>query len=335
MFYQLLCNITDNIPFNRLCLGRPEIWQIVIYYACLLTAVYIVKNNGKKWAYSLTALCVSLLVLCFRFSYGLEVHMIDVGQGDGIFVSTKGLKCLFDGGSSDISGVGTYRIYTFLKSHGVSELDYVFVSHTDKDHISGINELIEMNGLTFKIKTLVLPYYINADSEENYIQLRQSAENAGIRVLYASAGNMDISAGDFSLTCVSPYTTASYSDINASSAVYMLEYKDFSMLFTGDMTQESEKMLLDRGTDLSSVDCLKVAHHGSKTSSSDEFIAKISPKLSLISCGIDNSYGHPSAHTVETLESVGCDIYETDKCGQISLYYAMDGVKVKTKLGSA
>jgi competence protein ComEC len=187
--------------------------------------------------------------------------------------------------------------------------------------------------LTFKIKTLVLPYYINADSEENYIQLRQSAENAGIRVLYASAGNMDISAGDFSLTCVSPYTTASYSDINASSAVYMLEYKDFSMLFTGDMTQESEKMLLDRGTDLSSVDCLKVAHHGSKTSSSDEFIAKISPKLSLISCGIDNSYGHPSAHTVETLESVGCDIYETDKCGQISLYYARDGVKVRTKLG--
>jgi competence protein ComEC len=338
VFYQFLCSITDNIPFNRLCIGRPEIWQIVMYYACLLTAVYIIKNHKKKWAYSLAALCVSLLVLGWRFSYGMEVHMIDVGQGDGIFVSTKGLKCLFDGGSSDISSVGTYRIYTFLKSHGVSELDYVFVSHTDKDHISGISELIEMNGLTFKIKTLVLPYYSKADSEENYMQLRQSAENAGIRVLYASAGNMDISAGDFSLTCVSPYTNVSYSDINASSAVYMLEYKDFSMLFTGDMTQESEKVLLNNvategQVDLSSLDCLKVAHHGSKTSSSEEFITKISPKLALISCGIDNSYGHPSARTVETLKSAGCDIYETDQCGQISLYYTGDGVKVRTKLG--
>jgi competence protein ComEC len=253
-------------------------------------------------------------------------------------VSTKGLKCLFDGGSSDISSVGTYRIYTFLKSHGVSELDYVFVSHTDKDHISGISELIEMNGVTFKIKTLVLPYYSKADSEENYIQLRQSAENAGIRVLYASAGNMDISAGDFTLKCTSPYTNVSYSDINASSAVYMLEYRDFSMLFTGDMTQESEKVLInnvatDGQVDLSSLDCLKVAHHGSKTSSSEEFITKISPKLALISCGIDNSYGHPSARTVETLKSAGCDIYETDRCGQISLYYMGDGVKVRTKLG--
>jgi competence protein ComEC len=181
----------------------------------------------------------------------------------------------------------------------------------------------------------VLPYYSKADSEENYIQLLQMAENAGIRVLYASAGNMDISAGDFSLKCISPYTNVSYSDINASSAVYMLEYNDFSMLFTGDMTQESEKILLDAGVDLSSVDCLKVAHHGSKTSSSEAFITKISPKLALISCGIDNSYGHPSASTVETLNSAGCDIYETDQCGQISLYYTGDGVKVRTKLGSA
>ncbi len=335
-FYELLCSITDSIPFNRLCLGQPALWQIAAYYVLLLTGLYIIRNSKKNLVFAAAALCAAVFAVSFRKSYEFQAHMIDVGQGDGIYVSAGGLNMLFDGGSTDISQVGKYRIYTFLKSHGVARLDYIFVSHTDKDHINGISELISMNGTTFVTDTLVLPYYKDAGSDENYAALRQAAEDKGIRVIYASAGNMDIASGDFSVTCISPYKNAAYSDINASSAVYLMEYKDFDMLLTGDMTQESEEKLMESGyrADLKKTDCLKVAHHGSKTSSSSEFVNMISPKIALISCGIDNSYGHPASVTLDTLESVGCAVYETDRCGQISIYYEKAKLTVKTKINA-
>lgn len=329
-FFQSLCSFTDKLPFNRWSVGQPQPWQIVLYYIVLVAGIYVIKGlKRKRFTGTCIWLCVLVCVIGYKQKHEFQAHMIDVGQGDGIYVSAEGLNMLYDGGSTDVSEVGRYRIYPFLKSHGITKLDYIFVSHTDKDHVSGILELIKMGDSSLKINTLVMPLAEGINEDDNYKMLCDSARDNGIRIVYADAGDFNISKENLYISCVSPHKNGKYSDINSASAVYRVEYKNFSMLMTGDMTQESEKQMAD--SDVRHVNCLKVAHHGSKTSSGSEFIEKLNPDIALISCGRDNKFGHPASKTIETLERSGCDIYGTDISGQISIYYDKNRYVLKTK----
>ena len=250
--------------------------------------------------------------------------MLDVGQGDGIYLRTAaGTTILIDGGSTSVTKVGTYRILPFLKTEGVGELDYVVVTHTDEDHISGIKELIEAAGEPggLRIGTLLLSG--RSLEEDKGQRLVEKARENGIAVGRIERGAV-LQDDSARLICLHPDAGTGYTDVNVASVVLALSYGDFSVLLTGDLEEAGEQEILEREQKNSEkvwppdgFTILKAGHHGSKTSSSEAWLGKVKPRLTLISCGKDNSYGHPHKEALERLEAAGSTILQTTECGAI------------------
>ena len=243
-----------------------------------------------------------------------------MGQGDCIFLKgPNGQTYLVDGGSSDVKQVGKYRIEPYLKSQGVGQLDYVFISHGDADHCNGILEILERQKMGVKIENLVLP--INYSGDEMLVELAKLAKKQGVKVFCMDAGQ-GVTEGDLTIFCLQPENQEL--EGNAGSMVLSVIFKEFEMLLTGDVEGEGEEMLvkaLEQNDDNlpESYDVLKVAHHGSKNSTTEELLNQINPKLALISVGEGNRYGHPHKETLERLKEVKCKILETGECGEITL----------------
>ena len=240
---------------------------------------------------------------------------------------------LVDGGSSDLSSVGTYRIEPFLLSQGVRKLEYVFVTHGDADHINGIQELLQNQKQGVEIDALVLPPEEYMD--EKLLHLAEIAKENGTRVLTIYAGEK---VGTY-LKCIAPLTTRKNERIRGkeeevprleagNEASVVLELKDgaFQMLLTGDLEGRGEEQLVESGA-LESCPILKAGHHGSKNSGSEEFLQIVKPRLTLISAGIENRYGHPHEETLERLQEIGSEVLFTQECGAITL--RSDGRKIK------
>ncbi len=384
--YKMSCEITLVLPGARLVLGRPEIWQIGVYYGILLLGLLLLrymilsvktqeeqkekgnqrkqregqsrsfngnvasighiefsrdsKNRKKKQiaVFSLWALGIMILITRFGGIGKLTTVVLDVGQGDGIFMrGPEGGTYLVDGGSSDVNKVGQYRLEPFLKSQGVGMLDYVLISHGDNDHMNGVGELIERQNIGVKIGTLVLP--VKEVWDEALEELARKARNRGIRVVMIEPG-LSIREGEMMLTCIQPGNMEIKSEDaesrqtnavpgtgstglkpgNEASMVLAVQYGEFDMLLTGDVEGEGEMQLIKQ-LEESYLDCtwevLKVAHHGSKNSSAKEFLRQVQPEYALISAGQGNRYGHPHQETIKRLADVGSRIYSTQENGAI------------------
>ncbi|MBQ4284312.1 MAG: DNA internalization-related competence protein ComEC/Rec2 [Lachnospira sp.] len=334
--YTFLCGVFDNLSGNIWVTGRPELMDCIVFYAVLGMFVILVslnmarlrrgKGRNKLIKNDATVILaaivgIALVVLIPEREKGLVIRMLDVGQGECIYVQYNGENYLFDGGSTDVNNVGEFRIYPCLRSHGVSCIDYIFISHADTDHISGIVELMDMQDDTFVIKNLVLPDIKYRESQDKYIELIRKANTANINVLYISDGmSYTSSDGRFKLNCIHPGVNYDYVSTNDYSAVYKMEYEDFAMMFTGDVEENGEKEILNANyTEKLDITVLKVAHHGSKYSSNTEFLSKVKPEIALISCGERNSYGHPHKDTLTRLKNVGAKVYITAESGQITI----------------
>ena len=264
------------------------------------------------------ALCVILLIsVPWKHEKNeLEVTMLDVGQGDGIYMrGPSGMHYFVDGGSSDVKKVGKYRIESFLKSRGVGTLDYVFLSHGDGDHIGGIRELLERQDVGIRIRTLVLP--VENVWDDALKEIGEIALFYGTQVVVMEAGE-ELSEGEFRIRCLQPGNEFTEESGNGASMVLQVEYKDFDMLLTGDVEGKGEELLVFGGA-LESVDVLKVAHHGSKNSTKDDFLDLVRPKIALISAGRENSYGHPHMETIKRLKKAGIIIYNTQESGAVTI----------------
>mgnify|MGYP000567989499 CR=1 FL=1 len=235
--------------------------------------------------------------------------------------------------SSDLSSVGTYRIEPFLLLQGVRKLEYVFVTHGDADHINGIQELLQNQKQGVEIDALVLPPEEYMD--EKLLHLAEIAKENGTRVLTIYSGE---EVGTY-LKCIAPLTTRKNERTRGrmeevpcleagNEASVVLELKDgaFQMLLTGDLEGRGEEQLVESGT-LESCPILKAGHHGSKNSGSEDFLQIVKPRLTLISAGIENRYGHPHAETLERLRGIGSEVLSTQECGAITL--KSDGRKIK------
>ena len=340
--YEWTGNRCLSLPGAVLSMGSPDRWKVGLYYLVLgggLLLLYREKRRKKYWrkkeafspkkmvlAGALGPVLACMALLCLRVSSGLSVTMLDVGQGDSVYVQTpSGSACLYDGGSSDVKGVGNYRIVPYLKWSGVKELDYVFLSHMDQDHISGIRELAEESGLAGKIliKHAVLPAVGRKD--EAYLEMEELLGKAGIPILYMGAGDV-LEEKNCSFTCLWPEKGAVSEDRNELSLVLLAEYGEFQMLLTGDIGEKAEERLAASGA-LREAEVLKTAHHGSRSSSTEAFLQKIRPMVSLISCSAANRYGHPGEETLQRLTDAGSRIYITKDQGAVKLW--TDGKKVK------
>ena len=342
--YEKGCKLSAELPFFRIVTGQPSIGLVVGYYLLLLGGIIELwmmkekmkqdKNRSLIKTGKAGLVCIIMLLVVFSlltiFSHGkkneMQVVMLDVGQGDCIFIRTPSEQhLLIDGGSSDISSVGSYRIEPFLESQGVESLDYVFVSHGDTDHMSGIEELLINQKLGIQIQTLVLPPENVLD--ESLLELAKLAVEYGTRVSVMEVGDT-IEDNGMRLKCLAPSSDYGGEIGNASSMVLDLSYEEFDMLFTGDLENEGEELLANSGL-LRDYDILKVGHHGSKNSTSEEFLRQVRPEVALISAGEDNRYGHPAEETLERLEVVDCELYTTQECGAITIMTDGENVEIE------
>ena len=330
--YEHSCEAALRLPFARVVTGQQDIWKILFYYVFLFAAVLLLRkkeeNKGEKRSRKkrvvLSVLLVgtgmTILLFTAQVKDKITITMLDVGQGDGLVIrGPEGKTYFMDGGSSDVKKVGEYRIEPYLLSQGIGSLDYVFASHGDQDHISGIKELVQRQKTGVTIKRLVLPTQTVWDDALK--ELAEMAEKEGIPVFTMEKGQC-LTEGKLSLTCIQPGKGEMEETGNSASLVLALRYGDFDMLFTGDVEGEGEKRLVDhlQGEYSECVwDVLKTAHHGSGNSTTEEFLKTAAPQYAFISAGKNNSYGHPHKETLERLKDAGAIVYSTLEDGAVTI----------------
>lgn len=359
--YEMLAYFSLQLPMSRIVTGAPDIIKVILYYLVLLLVsrfllykyedmerifetreMQLRSSNGKRYLiFCLALLSAGVLLITNNCNCDdFEMDMIDVGQGDGILVAGDN-NYFFDGGSIDVKNVGTYRILPFLKYKGVSHIDYWFISHVDSDHISGLLDALESG---YSIDNIVVDKYML--SEENFKEIESLANEQGVEIIVMDKGDV-VSEDNLKFACVFAGSDE-IDDINGNSLAILGEYKeddsDIRFFIGGDMTVDSEKCLLSdasaetdyciRGEqttgyeELSNIDILKVSHHGSKSSSSEEFLQLLSPKMSIISAGVNNRYHHPSKEVVSRLDDLGIPHMCTQDYGRLHVYLDESDVKV-------
>ncbi|MDE5697039.1 MAG: MBL fold metallo-hydrolase [Lachnospiraceae bacterium] len=242
----------------------------------------------------------------------MEVHFIDVGQGDAALVICDGHAMLIDAG--DYSK-GT-AIQNYLQKQKVKKLDYLILTHPDSDHIGGAPVIITK----FEIDKVFVSNY--EKDNKTYQKLIQALDNKHLKYTTPEVG-AQYSLGTAEITILAPNGT--YDDPNDASIAMMLQNGENRFLFTGDAEENAERDILATGIDLSA-DVYKAGHHGSRTSTSQDFFEAVSPSSAVISCGEDNSYGHPHAETLNTFRMNGVKVYRTDEDG--TLIATSDGKRI-------
>lgn len=325
-FYEQICLAFQKLPHPIQITGRPGRESIVIYCGvlfglCFVLLRWIRRRERVAMPFRGVMLCAMALAVVFLCSpdrvRGFSCTFMDVGQGDGIVLRTEqGKTLLVDGGSTSVSQVGKYRILPFLKYHGISHVDYMIMSHEDEDHISGQMELLEAGRAEgVSIGCLLLPEPDSAAVGNNYSKMERLAARARVpcRKLHRGDG---LSLGKLQITCLHPERGFQAESANAYSTTLEVRYGERSLLLTGDLEKNGEEAVMDV---LGHYDVLKVAHHGSKNSSSEAYLEKIHPGASVISCGEDNRYGHPHRELLERLEAVGSQIFSTAERGAVTM----------------
>lgn len=239
-------------------------------------------------------------------SGNVEVHFIDVGQGDATFILSDYGNVLIDGGESQTEDF----LVEYIKDLGVSKIDLVIATHPHSDHIGGLDKIID----SFIIESVYMPKVTHTTS--TYEKLLKSILNKNLKATNPKAGST-LKMGEIEFHFLNPIQET-YNNLNNYSIVTKMVFGDISFLFTGDAEKEVENDILNKGYDIKA-DVYKVSHHGSSTSSSEEFVRAVSPSVGIISCGKNNDYGHPHRETMALLKKMNLKIYRTDEMGSIVL----------------
>lgn len=235
----------------------------------------------------------------------LEVHYIDVGQGDATLIKCGSHAMLIDGGNNN---KGT-TVQLYLKKQGVESLDYVIGTHPDADHIGGLDVIV----YKYNCEKVIMPDY--EKDTRTYQELVDVIHDKNMKITYPVVGEQ-YALGEAKFTIIAPNSNSYGGNANDYSVAILLEYGKNRFLFTGDAEEASETEMLSNGIELSA-DVYKVAHHGSRSASTQEFLNAVRPKYAVISCGEGNSYGHPHAEVLNRLRSMGVEVFRTDEQGSI------------------
>lgn len=327
--YQLFGEWCMELPGARIICGRPGMWQIIGYYSILFLLSFVARKLEQcerkeeqkiRQTAGISVILTAAFILCItnfrKFDQNLEITLLDVGQGDCIYIRTPSNKhLLVDGGSTDLKQVGKYRIEPFLLSRGVRALDYVMITHGDSDHYSGVEEMIERQIKGVKIERFMLPAVWRENEVLSHLAAKALKKHIPVGEFHPGRGIAD---GRCRLLCLQPGMEQSQWKTNEASLVMHLSYGTFSMLLTGDVEGKGEELLCQSGK-LSEITVLKTAHHGSEHSTPEQFLEQTKPKLALISAGIENVYGHPHPKLLERLKSFGIPVYNTAKSGALTV----------------
>ena len=355
-FYEILLKLFARLPGNRYVTGYVEDYKVIIFYAVLGCLIYFVLKIKRKYLIrslksendyaagrqkkyvceqkairknmlrvrmvQMAVMTVLIVFLMLPESFGSRISFLDVGQGDCVCAEINGKVYMIDGGSTSESGLAEYTILPFLNYSGIRRVDAWFLTHSDQDHVSGFMELCGMEDLGgIEIKTL----YIPAVLEEEFMEVKNCAQAAGIEVVLLEKGDV-LKDKKAKWHVLSPENGGIYPDENAASLVLYLEYEETDVLFMGDAGTYAEQIVMQAG--IKDVEILKVAHHGSAVdTNSVDFIEQMSPEYAVISCRANNVYGHPHGETLERLLAADAVIMTTPECGAV-VVEVKEGVRV-------
>ena len=347
LLIQKLITISNlaELPFSKLYLSTPKIWMILLYYILIITFNFIYclytsqkLNNTQVRVRNLIALAkykiflnkkksiikifiIILLFFLFQFiPQNLEINFVDVGQGDCTFIVTPRNKTiLIDGGgsSSNEFDVGKSTLFPYILDKGYTKIDYIFISHFDQDHVGGILTILQK----IKVKKVIISK--QEENSENYQKFLEIIKEKGVSVAIVKMGDrVKIENGIYFDILWPTSEQIQENKLNNNSLVMKMYYHNFSILFTGDIEKEAEKKILEtykseKNKLVSNV--LKVAHHGSKTSTIKEFLDTVNPQIALIGVGKNNMFHHPSEEIIDKLKEYGAIIYRTDERGEITI----------------
>ncbi len=319
--FEGLCRISEGSKAGNLIMGKPAAFSLGLFVAGMVVFILI----GKKMKYYKRILILLSLVclLILKGPVPFTITFLDVGQGDCICIQNdNGNVYLVDGGSSDKNKVGEYQILPFLKHEGISSVSAVFLSHGDSDHTSGIEELLQLGQAGVTVEKVVLPALEEAVIRKEFGRVISLCEEYGTRVYVMKQGESVID-GKLMLTALHP-SPDYIGDSNEASQVLYLSYGEFTVLLTGDVEGDGEQELIRalKEEKISKVNLLKVAHHGSSGTTSEKLLGCINPDIGIISCGVNNSYGHPHEETLERLTEAGSEILTTPQYGAITIKVA-------------
>ena len=253
----------------------------------------------------------------------MELHFIDVHQGDAALVITpNGHAMMFDTGGvrEHTFDIGARVDVPYLHHYGITKLDYIFLSHAHEDHTAGAGSIIKMIDVEHIITA-------NEPKSEYAASMAISEQSPLLTVMRSANQGEEFDIDGVKVEVLyAPKFTGTATTGNEVSNVYRVIYGKFSALFTGDLVKENEAIILQEGIDVKST-VLKVGHHGSKTSSSREFVEAVNPNYAIFCVGANNTFGHPRPEVVELMETVGAKIYRTDRDGAI--VFTTDGKNLK------
>ena len=332
--------LTSIGPLSEIFVSTPNIIFIIIYYLilflvllyfnykqlehrrfltrkfwiCIDSALKYLKEN-YKFIIILITLTIIIFSILNTIPKDLKIYFIDVGQGDSTLVITPtNKKILIDSGGAETGSfdVGKSTLFPYLLDRGITTLDYICISHFDSDHCDGFKYLLE----NMKIKNIILSKQY--ESTSNFKEIMEIVANKKVNIIKVEAGEILRIDNFVKFKIFSPEEKL-IDDINDNSIVMKLEYNNFSCLFTGDISQVIEEKLVEEYGNALKSTVLKVGHHGSKTSSAEQFINTVKPKIALIGVGKNNKFGHPNKNVLERLQNINCKIYRTDLNGEIIL----------------
>lgn len=298
-----ISSFCSKLPFAKILVVTPYIFNIIFYYTIIL---YLVNYNElKQFIKKKTVILLSIILILSNFIFyilpqDLKIYFIDVGQGDSTLIVTPSKKTiLIDGGGSESFDVGEKVLLPYLLDRRIRKIDYIMISHFDTDHCKGIFTVIE----NLKVKNIIISK--QAEKSENYKKFKEIVANKKINIILVKAGDkIKIDKYIYFKILFPTEKLIMQNPLNNNSIVSQLNYKSFKMLFTGDIEEIAEKEILNLQKDKLKSTILKVAHHGSNTSSTQEFINSVKPELALIGVGKNNTFGHPSECVVEKLRDL-------------------------------
>ena len=332
----IIVKYCSKIPFSSITIRTPYIFEIFIYYIVL----YLVFNYAKIKPYFKKLVVIILIAILIANScihvqnHGkMIIYFIDVGQGDSTLIRTaKNKTILIDGGGSENSSfdVGEKTLLPYLLDRKITVLDYVVISHFDTDHCGGILYLMEH----LKVKNIIISK--QGKESGNYNKFKNIVLDKGISVIFVKKGDKIKIDNETYMDILFPGNNLISDNIlNNNSIVTKICYNNFSILFTGDVEEIAENEICSQynTTNKLKANILKVAHHGSKTSSTAEFIKMVKPQIALIGVGEKNKFGHPNDGVIQRLKNMNTKIYRTDKMGEIVIQINNIGeVKISSQL---
>lgn len=342
----ILTSQIAKLPYSNIYLSTPNFIQIIIYFLSIhiFMFIYYIYNTKNKTQtvkrfrniismikfylkYRMTPktksrtkiisiIIIALIMVMQIIPKDLKVYFVDVNQGDSTFIVTpKGKTILIDGGGSSYTNVGKNTLLPYILDRGYTKIDIAIISHMDLDHCDGIIYLMDK----IKIKTIIIgKQYEESDNYKRFVKLAKE-KRIEVKIVEARE-NINIER-NVNLDILWPDSKNKISEnaINNNSLVFKLKYKKYSILFTGDIEEIAEKTILERYKNMLQSTILKVAHHGSKTSTTPEFLKAVKPRYALIGVGKNNKFGHPSENTIKKLKEMKVKIFRTDELGEITI----------------